>query len=153
MIFYRLAVAILLVLPTSIHATTQEIRIGPNNGGLISDYRQWAAAIADTGKMVVVTSRCISACTLFTEFVPRERICVLPGAYLGFHRSSNGLLNRDTGEIQLKGPSLWGTRQLWSSYPPYLRTWLKKNGGLTAKLLVLKGRELTQMFHACPEKS
>lgn len=148
MIFNRFTAAMLVLVTVTLEAQA-EVRIGRNNGGGINDYLQWASAVNATGEQVVIAGGCASACTLITGFVPRKRICVTPEGFLAFHQSFLGYTNEVTGRLESLGPSTSGTKKLWRNYPRYVRTWLKKKGGLTDKLLVLKGKELEQMFRTC----
>lgn len=149
MIFNRFTTAALLLLAAHAQAVA-EIRIGKNDGGYINEYMQWASAVGATGEQVVIAGRCASACTLVLGFVPRERICVTSHGLLAFHQSYLGYTNKATGSIDFLEPSPSGTKQLWDNYPPYIRAWLKKKGGLTGKLLRLEGEELARMFRRCP---
>jgi hypothetical protein len=73
----------------------------------------------------------------------------MPGASLEFHAALAANVNEDTGGYRILGPSISGTRRLWQNYPPYIRAWITKHGGLTSKFIVLRGRELERMFHKC----
>ena len=42
-----------------------------------------------------------------------------------------------------------GTQALWEVYPPHLRRWINKRGGLSSKTIFLRGRELASMSSAC----
>jgi hypothetical protein len=47
-------------------------------------------------------------------------------------------------------PSQSGTASLMQIYPPQVRSWIARRGGLTSKMIFLSGRELTSMYRACP---
>jgi hypothetical protein len=42
-----------------------------------------------------------------------------------------------------------GTRLLWDVYPPPVRRWIARNGGLTPRMIFLRGRELASMYSTC----
>jgi hypothetical protein len=41
------------------------------------------------------------------------------------------------------------TRTVTASYPPAVRAWIKRRGGLTQKVIYLRGRELTTLYPRC----
>ncbi|HEX2448560.1 MAG TPA: hypothetical protein VHK26_10315 [Methyloceanibacter sp.] len=75
--------------------------------------------------------------------VPRKRICVTAKAVLGFHApylvDKNGKTFRDRKV----------TQAINAAYPAGVRAWIKKNGGLSQKVILLKGRELTALYPRC----
>jgi hypothetical protein len=38
---------------------------------------------------------------------------------------------------------------LWTNYPPPVRAWITSHGGLTNRLIYLRGSELTAMYPSC----
>ena len=42
-----------------------------------------------------------------------------------------------------------GTRVLWRFYPPRIRHWISRHGGLTGRTIFLRGRELASMYRQC----
>jgi hypothetical protein len=42
-----------------------------------------------------------------------------------------------------------GTQALWELYPSNVRRWLKAKGGLSKKMIFLRGRELAAMYPEC----
>ena len=75
--------------------------------------------------------------------VPRERICVTQRAMLGFHAAWM------PGPGGKPIPSSVGTQALWEVYPPHLRRWINSRGGLSSKMIFLRGRELASMYPTC----
>ena len=94
-------------------------------------------------RLTVIDGRCYSACTLVLGMIPRERLCVTSRARLGFHAA--WAYAPDGSRVA----SPVGNSQLWDLYPPEIRGWIVRRGGLTPKLMVLSGRELTAMYRAC----
>jgi hypothetical protein len=140
--FNRAALAIVLSgFVTAASAAT--MRISDDVGGRIGTYVNAYDTVRDSGDRVVIDGACLSACTLVLGIVPRERICVTRRAMLGFHAA------------WLPGPegrpvrSEAGTQALWEAYPQHVRRWISARGGLSAKMLFLRGRELVSMYPEC----
>jgi hypothetical protein len=63
-------------------------------------------------------------------------------AVLGFHA---GWVDDQNG----RATSAEGTRVLFELYPPAIRSWVNNHGGLGARTILLKGRELTAIYPLC----
>ena len=75
--------------------------------------------------------------------LPRSRICVTPRAILGFHAAtSRDFLGRRVYEAEATGVVL-------SAYPPRVRQWIVRHGGLSSRMLLLRGSELAAMYPRC----
>ncbi len=140
---YRAAlVGVAMVMAAATEASAS-MRISGDAGGRIGTYVQTYSAIRDSGERVVIDGACLSACTLVLGIVPRSRICVTSRAALGFHAA------------WVPGPhgqpvrSEAGTQALWELYPQHVRRWITARGGLTSKMMILRGRELTAMYPTC----
>jgi hypothetical protein len=121
-----------------------QFRITDDRGGQIGPYLKQFAMLRDTGSRVVIDGTCLSACTLVLGTVPRDRICVTSRANLGFHAAWNPSPNgRPVYSAE-------GTRLLWDVYPSNIRNWIKRQGGLKAKMIFLRGKELASMYATCP---
>ena len=120
-----------------------ELRIRSDPGGLISGHMQAFAQVRDTGQSVVIDGPCYSACTLVLGMVPHERICVTRRARLGFHAA--WAYAPDGSQITSQS----GTASLWNVYPPTVRSWITRKGGLSRKMIVLRGGELASMYRSC----
>lgn len=124
-------------------AAFAEVRIASDSGGLIGDYVVRYASIRQSGERVVIDGVCLSACTMVVGIVPLNRICITPNASLGFHAAwkpdGNG------GKVT----SVPATQALLSIYPPSIRRWLAKKGGLTSNMVFLQGRELAAVVPPC----
>jgi hypothetical protein len=75
--------------------------------------------------------------------VPRKRICVTSRAVLGFHAP---FLLDDKGRASRSREI---TKTVTAAYPASVRAWIKRNGGLTQKTILLKGRELSALYPRC----
>jgi hypothetical protein len=75
--------------------------------------------------------------------IPRKRICVTSRAVLGFHapylvdKNGRTVRNRDM------------TRAVNATYPAGVRAWISRHGGLSQKVILLRGRELTALYPRC----
>ena len=137
-----LASAVLCVLTTSL--ASAEVRISGDPGGEVSTYLQKYERVRESGQRVVIDGPCLSACTLLTGIVPRDHICVTQRAMLGFHAASY----YDDASRSLV-PTRAGSRLVMSYYPPQIRRWINRHGGLTPHLIELRGRELASMYRTC----
>jgi hypothetical protein len=135
-----LAVAVIMAIASDAFAAT---RIGNDMGGRIGNYVDQFSALRNSGEQVVLDGRCLSACTLVVGIVPRNRICVTPRAELGFHAAWV------PGPNGQPVPSAAGTQALWAMYPLHVRQWIRARGGLSAKMMFLRGRELQAMYPQC----
>lgn len=124
-------------------SASAEVRIQRDFGGQIGPYLNRYAMVRDSGQRVVIDGPCLSACTLVTAVVPSQRICVTRRAILGFHAA---WLPDEYGRPVI---SREGTRVLLRVYPPRIRTWIRRNGGLTGRTIFLRGRELASMYRTC----
>jgi hypothetical protein len=117
-------------------------RIRDDMGGSLGNYLLMFTRMRDSGERVIIDGNCFSACTLVT-IIPKERICVTQRAVLGFHAGwiDDQTRNRPT--------SAEGTSVLFELYPPALRRWITKHGGLGPRTILLKGRELMAFYRAC----
>ena len=78
-----LLVAILSLPASAAHAET--IDVSDFQGGLLSTYQTQWSTLAARGVKVRIVGPCVSACTILVGYIPRNNICVMPNAYLGFH--------------------------------------------------------------------
>jgi hypothetical protein len=119
------------------------MRISDDVGGRIGAYVEQYSQVKQTGERVVIDGTCLSACTLVLGIVPRDRICVTRRAMLGFHAAWM------PGPEGKPVPSSAGTQALWELYPQHVKRWISSRGGLSAKMVFLRGRELSAMYPEC----
>ena len=119
-----------------------DVRIAASGGGDVSAYSKFFALLEQSGRRIVLDGPCFSACTLVLSAIPRERICVTPRAVLGFH-AAQWLDTRS----RRKYPA--SARVLASAYPADVRSWIEQHGGLTSKLIILRGQELASLYPRC----
>jgi hypothetical protein len=137
-----LASALLSVMASSM--ASAEVRIVGDPGGEVASYIHKYERIRDSGDRVVIDGPCLSACTLVTGLVPRDHVCVTERAVLGFHAAS---YYDDVSRSLV--PTRRGSRLVMSFYPPPIRRWIDRHGGLTPRLIRLHGRELASLYDTC----
>jgi hypothetical protein len=120
-----------------------EVRILASPGGAVAPFLELFERVRASGERVVIDGPCLSACTLVLSMVPDERICVTRRAVLGFHaaRSVDG-----RGRIYAEPEA---SRLVLQAYPSPVRGWISRRGGLTSRLLLLRGRELAAIYPTC----
>ena len=62
----------------------------------------------------------VRSCTLITAYVPKDKLCIAPGAFLAFHSA-----------LTLETPpraNMPATLQMYLSYPEEIRRWIDING-------------------------
>ena len=139
----RWMLAGLLLLVAFVPRSNAMTRIADDMGGPLGEYLLVFAAIRDAGERVMIDGSCFSACTLVTALIPRDKICITERAMLGFHA---GWFENKAGERVI---SPTGTRVLYEMYPPIIRNWISRRGGLGPRTIVLEGRELAAIYQYC----
>jgi hypothetical protein len=133
------ALAGVLVLPPA----QADVRILASPGGQVGPFLDLFDRVRASGERVVIDGPCLSACTLVLSLVPSERICVTRRAVLGFHaarsidRRGRMYSEPEASEIVLQ------------AYPDSVQGWIRRRGGLTSRLLLLRGRELAALYPRC----
>ena len=142
------AISIAPFLATTIPTTAPAaIIIKDDHGGNIGVYWSRYAALRDMGQEIIIDGVCSSACTLVLGMVPHDRICVTQNALLGFHAAWRP---SPLGVKVINGP---GTRTLLSLYPPPIREWIARHGGLGGETIYLFGPDLRAMYRECGHQS
>jgi hypothetical protein len=134
-------VAIMLALAVSPASATK--RISDDPGGQLGPYLQKLAVLRSSGEQVVIDGKCLSACTMVLGVIPHDHICVTSRAQLGFHAAWR------PDESGRQVTSREGTELLMDNYPPQVRDWISRRGGLTPHMIFLSGRELASMYPTC----
>ena len=128
-----------LVLPPA----QAEIRILGSQGGQVGPFLDLFERVRASGERVVIDGPCLSACTLVLGMVPNNRICVTRRAVLGFH-AARSIDERGRQYAEPEASDL-----VLEAYPAPVRGWIIRRGGLTSRLLLLRGRELTAIYPSC----
>ena len=115
----------------SFAAPLSALVIRNDHGGNLGDYASRAAALERSGEPVRILGVCNSACTTLLG-LPAHQVCVGRRARFGFHRAyeidARGRFVRDSAS---------GTAALMSFYPPNVKAWLFRRGGLTRALKIM----------------
>jgi hypothetical protein len=133
--------AAIMVLSTAFAGAT--IRISDDRGGRIIDYAARFLETRASGEQVIIDGACLSACTLVVGMLPRDRVCATSRAVLGFHAAW-----RPTSRGG-KTSSAIATQAMLDVYPSEVRSWIARHGGLTPRLILLRGRELAAIVPSC----
>ncbi len=139
----RVLCCVALMSLAGLQSADAEIRIRASPGGRIGNFVELFAQVRATGERVVIDGPCLSACTLVLSMIPRERICVTRRAVLGFHAA----WKPDMEGRPVTQPE--ATALMMATYPPHVRNWIRRKGGLTSRTLLLRGRALTSMYRSC----
>ena len=114
-------------------ARAEIVDVSDDHGGLLSAYQTQWALFAARQVDVRIVGPWVSACTVLVGYIPRQHICVTPGAALGFHWATTGFT----------------TQELWSAYPSDIRQWISQHGGLTNQMLWLQAPGIYRYFRKC----
>jgi hypothetical protein len=139
----RAAIAAIFLM-TGVAAASATVRISDDTGGQIGDYLAKFRALRASGERIEIDGTCASACTMLLGTVPRDRICVTPRAVLEFHSAWDPTPSGGTVTSEA------GNQLLWSTYPPQVRQWIRRHGGLNARIIKLSGASLAAMYPICP---
>ena len=120
-----------------------DIRIVASPGGEVGPFLALFEKVRASGQRVVIDGPCLSACTLVLSVVPEDRICVTKRAVLGFHAARS--VDR-RGRLYAEPEA---SEAVLQTYPGPVRAWIERRGGLTSRLLMLRGRELKAIYPSC----
>ena len=131
------------VLCAAIPTARAEVRILASPGGQVGPFLDLFEQVRASGERVVIDGPCLSACTLVLSIVPDNRICVTRRAVLGFHAARS--IDR-RGRLYAEPEA---SQAVLQAYPAPVRGWIVSRGGLTSRLLLLRGRELAAIYPRC----
>jgi hypothetical protein len=120
-----------------------EVRILGSPGGQVGPFLDMFDQVRASGERVVIDGPCLSACTLVLSVVPNDRICVTRRAVLGFHAARS--IDR-RGRLYAEPEA---SELVLEAYPAAVRNWIRRRGGLSSRLLLLRGRELAAIYPSC----
>jgi hypothetical protein len=120
-----------------------EVRIIASPGGQVGPFLELFDRVRESGERVVIDGPCLSACTLVLSTVPSDRICVTRRAVLGFHAARS--IDR-RGRLYAEPEA---SQAVLEAYPAPVRGWISRRGGLTSRLLLLRGKELAAIYPTC----
>jgi hypothetical protein len=120
-----------------------EVRILGSPGGQVGPFLDLFDRVRASGEQVVIDGPCLSACTLVLSVVPSDRICVTRRAVLGFH-AARSIDQR--GRLYAEPEA---SEAVLEAYPAAVRDWIRRRGGLSSRLLLLRGRDLAAIYPRC----
>ena len=139
------AVVVAVALWTATSHARAEVRILASPGGQVGPFLDMFDRVRESGERVVIDGPCLSACTLVLSTVPNERICVTRRAVLGFHAARS--IDR-RGRMYAEPEA---SQAVLEAYPAPVRGWISRRGGLSSRLLLLRGRELAAIYPTSDE--
>jgi hypothetical protein len=143
----RMAVMKAVLVTAALFAATApvraEVRIIASPGGQVGPFLELFDRVRESGERVVIDGPCLSACTLVLSTVPSDRICVTRRAVLGFHAARS--IDR-RGRLYAEPEA---SQAVLEAYPAPVRGWISRRGGLTSRLLLLRGKELAAIYPTC----
>lgn len=101
-------------------------------------YAMRVAQLSKDNTFVRFAGRCDSACTMYLG-LPRNKVCLEPGAYFRFHRPTA----RSSKTVAA------ATDFLTRSYPSWVRQWIAANGGLTSSLKTMSYNHASKFLPTC----
>src|SRR3979409_268840 len=132
-----------LLLFAGVGASHAVVRIAEDRGGRIGAYVDKYQGLRSSGETVIIDGLCASACTIILGAVAHDKICVTSHANLGFHAAW------DFGANGRAVTNPEATQMLYSMYPSQIRRWIAQRGGLTPRMIFLRGRQLMGMYKPC----
>lgn len=106
------------------------VDISHDDGGYVLEYAFRAKQYEDAGEPIRILGSCKSACTIYTA---SSTACVGPHAVLGFHAATHPR----------------ATQYLMDNYPESIRKWILAKGGLTRRMIYLRGKALRAHVPSC----
>jgi hypothetical protein len=136
-----LLAAVLLLAGLGVSEAT--VRITADRGGRIGTYVDKYQELRTSGETVIIDGLCASACTIVLGALAHDKICVTSHASLGFHAAWDfGARGRPVTNPE-------ATQMLYSLYPTPVKRWIAQRGGLTPRMIFLRGKELLTMYKPC----
>jgi hypothetical protein len=136
-----LLAAVLLL--AGVGASHAVVRIADDRGGRIGTYVDKYQGLRTSGEMVIIDGLCASACTIVLGAISPDKICVTSHAELGFHAAW------DFGANGRAVTNAEATQMLYSMYPSPVKKWISARGGLTPRMIFLKGKQLQALYKPC----
>ena len=136
-----LLAAVLLL--AGVGASHAVVRLADDRGGRIGTYVDKYQGLRTSGETVIIDGLCASACTIVLGAVSPDKICVTSHAELGFHAAW------DFGANGRAVTNTEATHMLYSMYPQAVKRWIAARGGLTPRMIFLKGKQLQALYKPC----
>jgi hypothetical protein len=136
-----LLAAVLLL--AGVGASHAVVRIADDRGGRIGTYVDKYQGLRTSGETVIIDGLCASACTIVLGAISPDKICVTSHAELGFHAAW------DFGANGRAVTNAEATQMLYSMYPSPVKRWISARGGLTPRMIFLRGKQLQALYKPC----
>ena len=136
-----LLAAVLLL--AGVGASQAVVRIADDRGGRIGTYVDKYQGLRTSGETVIIDGLCASACTIVLGAISPDKICVTSHAELGFHAAW------DFGANGRAVTNTEATQMLYSMYPSPVKRWIAARGGLTPRMIFLRGKQLQALYKPC----
>src|SRR4030081_2673301 len=132
-----------LLLLAGVGASHAVVRMADDRGGRIGTYVDRYQGLRSSSETVIIDGLCASACNIILGAVPHGRICVPSAANLGFHAAW------DFGANGRAVTNAEATQMLYSMYPAAVKRWIAQRGGLTPRMIFLRGKQLQALYKPC----
>ncbi|MGY3451350.1 hypothetical protein [Bradyrhizobium sp. USDA 4353] len=119
------------------------VRIVFDPGGRIGNYVDRFELLRNFGASVIIDGICAGACTLVLSYIPHDNICVTPRAAFGFKVADN------PGPDGKPIPNPQATQMLYDRYPAAVKKWITRRGGMTSRMIFLRGAQLQALYRPC----
>jgi hypothetical protein len=120
------------------HAKPGPVQIAEDSGGEIIQYLLKQVQFRESHTQLQFTGRCDSACTLYLG-LPASQLCLTQDAYFRFHLP----IADDAQTVQD------AARILLMKYPPWVKSWIKANHGLSTKLITMDYAYASHFLKPC----
>lgn len=117
-----------------------DVRITNDRGGALAAYASRVQALHWSGERVILDGPCFSACTLHLN-LPAGQVCATRRAVLGFHSAA---------DAQFGWPVPETNAELLRVYPPKVRDFIARRGGLWFDLITVPAR---RFLPACRDRT
>lgn len=114
------------------------VQIAEDSGGEIIQYLLKQVQFRESHTQLQFIGRCDSACTLYLG-LPPSQLCLTQDAYFRFHLP----IADDAQTVQD------ATRILLMKYPPWVRSWIKTNHGLSTELITMDYAYASRFLKPC----
>lgn len=119
------------------------VTIGSDRGGYVIKYALRMLKLRKSGTPVRFAGRCESACTLYLA-LPSNQTCIAPGVSFRFH-APYGARTQQGDRFALS--------YMLSSYPGWVRSWIKTKGGLSRQLITMNYGYASRYMRSCRSQS
>lgn len=124
------------------------VTIRNDNGGALPTYYKRLGKMIVANERVIIDGRCGSACTVFLK-----RACATHRAEIGFHhpRFPRKMMRKlaPSSLAYVREKEREYAKRMLDDYPPAVRAWVMKRGGLTDRIIWLRGAEAVKVVGAC----